>query len=61
MRPGKKLDEKLIGGIVRGGAFEEYVLPGFRGAADVDLSAPLDDVILDVGEVLVLNVSLTEA
>lgn len=60
MKAGKKLDESLVRGAVRGGAFEEYLLPGFRGVADVDLSEPVDDVILDVAEVLVFTQNLTE-
>jgi len=61
MQAGKKLDEKLVGGIVRGGEFEEYLIPGFRGVADADLSSPVDDTILDVAEVLVFDINLTEA
>ncbi|MBK9263062.1 MAG: baseplate J/gp47 family protein [Polyangiaceae bacterium] len=61
MRAGVKLDETLVKAIIRGGAFEQYVIPGFRGVGDADTVAPLDDVVLDVGEVLVFNINLTEA
>lgn len=60
MKAGKKLDESLLRGILTGGEYEEYFLPGFRGVADVDMTSPLDDTILDVAEVLVINTSLTE-
>jgi hypothetical protein len=70
MKAGKKLDESLLRGIVRGGAYEEFTtqdpetneaigVVGFRGVADVDMTAPLDDIVLDVGEVLVIVPNLT--
>jgi len=60
MKAGQKLDDTLVWGIVRGGGFEEFSIPGFRGVKDADMDAPLDDVILDVGEVLTFTVNLTE-
>ncbi len=60
MEPGRKLDNTLVHGIVRGLASEEYAIPGFRGVSDLDMTAPLDDTVLDVGEVLIFTVSLTE-
>lgn len=70
MKAGKKLDEALLRGIVRGGAYEEFTtqdpetgetigIVGFRGVTDVDMTAPLDDIVLDVGEVLVIVPNLT--
>ncbi len=61
MQVGAKLDESLLCGILRGGAFPQYFLPGFTGVKDVDMTAPLDDVLLDVAEVLVPDLAITEA
>jgi hypothetical protein len=60
MRAGIKLDASLVHGIITGGDYEQYSLPGFRGVADLDLSSPLDDTLLDVAEVLVFVINLTE-
>lgn len=61
MEPGKKLDESLVAGILRGGAFGDLNIPGFIGVSDVDRTSPVDNVVLDVAEVLVFTIALTEA
>ncbi len=72
MKAGKKLDESLLRGILRGGAYEEFILrdetagtttgiTGFRGVTDVDMSSPTGDEVLDVAEVLVIVPDLSQA
>jgi hypothetical protein len=61
MKAGAKLDESLIRGILSGGAYEKLFLPGFIGVKDVDMTSPLDDTILDMAEVIVFDINLTEA
>lgn len=59
MEPGTLLDTALLAGILRGGAFTEYGLPGFRGVTDVDLVSPASDQTLSASQVLVLIPDIT--
>lgn len=70
MTAGARLDSVLLGGILRGGRFDEYVtrtvdgtdvgLVGFRGVSNVELLQPSGDVVLAPNETLVLDVELIE-
>jgi hypothetical protein len=60
MRAGEVLDDVLVAAILRGGAFDKYSLPGFRGVKNAEVQSPLDDTTLLVGEVLTFTITLTE-